>query len=459
MTFINRHTELRALNEKWGDKKPHLFILYGKRRVGKTELIKQFIKDKPSLYFLADKRPESELLKELGRIAGDFFQDNFLKARGFGGWLDVFQYLKDKNKKLIFAVDEYPYLLDAGNATGTLFQNGWDAYLKNSPVFLILSGSSISMMESEALAYTSPLYGRRTGQILLQPLPFMESSKFFPGKSFDEQLQFFTVTGGMPAYLLEINPAATLKENIKEKIFNRTAFLHNEIEFLTKEEFREPKNYLSILKAIAMGKRKFSEIINETGMGKNVLTRYINTLEHLSLIEKETPVTEKNPEKSRKGLYRIADNFIRFWFQFVFPFKSDLEIGRFQEALRKVDENFKYQESLTYESVCSERLGELSGVLFPFERIGKWWEREQEIDVVGLNQGTGDIVFGEAKWSEKQVGTDVFHALKKKADQVLWQPQKRKEHFILFSKSGYTKDMRALAKKEGVLLVHKDKLL
>ena len=460
MRFINRDTELKSLNRKWAQGLSQFIIIYGKRRVGKTELIKQFIKDKKAVYFLADKRTGIEQLRELGRIIGDAFDDSILSSRGFNDWLEAFAYLKNRVRgKFILAVDEYPYLVEVDKAISSIFQKGWDETLKDSGIFLVLSGSSIAMMESEALAYRAPLYGRRTGQILIKPLLFKESRGFFPKKDFAEALSIYAITGGMPAYLLQWDPSISINENIRKKIFLPTEFLHNEVEFILKEEFREPKNYMSILRAISLGKRKFSEIANETGLEKNILTKYLITLERLQIIEKEIPVTENAPQKSRKGLYAISDNFFRFWFQYVFPYKSDLEIARFDEVSRKMKESFHLLESATYEKICREMLWELQGEVFDFERVGKWWEREKEIDIVALNFGTKEILFGEVKWSEKQVGVNIFNELKEKARNVEWRSGDRKESYLLCSKSGFTKDMLELAKREKVLLIHKDKLV
>lgn len=458
--FINRDSELKTLQDKWRKDPSQFVIIYGKRRVGKTELIKQFIKGKEAVYYLADKRTVLEQLRELGQIMGDMFSDDLLRSRGFGSWLEVFNYIKQhKKNKFIFAVDEYPYLVETDRSISSVFQKGWDEALKDAGVFLILSGSSIGMMESEALTYKAPLYGRRTGQILIKPLSFNEARKFFLKKSFDECLRIYTITGGIPAYILQWDPDISIDDNIKEKVFLNTEFLHNEVEFILKEEFREPKNYLSILRAISWGKRKFGEIVNETGLEKNILTKYLMTLERLQIIEKEVSVTEDAPHKSRKGLYTITDNFFRFWFQYVFPYKSDLEIHRYDEVLRKMRESFKMLEAWTYESVCRQMVHDFRDELFAFERVGRWWENELEIDVVALNSQTNDILFGEAKWSEKQVGTNIYTELKEKAVHVNWKNESRKERYILFSKSGFTKDMLSLAKKDGVYLVHKDKLL
>lgn len=462
--FIDRKEELRSLNVKWGKAEPQLIVVYGKRRVGKTELIKQFIKNKPGIYFLADKRATIEQLRELSRLIGSYFNDTLLIKQGFKEWLDVFIYLKEKVKKpFVFAIDEYPYLVETDKSTSSVFQKGWDEYLKKSGVFLILSGSSVSMMESEALIYKAPLYGRRTGQIYLKSMVFKESQKFFPNKKFEEFLKIFTITGGMPAYLLQFDAGISLEENIKNKIFNRTEFLHNEIEFILKEELREPKNYLSILKAISWGKTKFGEIVNETGLEKNVLNKYLGILERLQLIEKETPVTEKNPQKSRKGIYKISDNFCRFWFQYVFPYKSDLEIGRFNEVSRKLKESFHLLESAVYEKIAREFLYNWQDKIFHFERIGRWWNGKEEIDLIGINQQKREVIFGEVKWRDSLIGINIFEDLKRKSEIVLLEDLEYKEkynkHYILFSRKGFTKELRELAKKEQVFLVKKDKII
>jgi len=460
MKFINREPELTALEGKWLTNKPQFFVLYGKRRVGKTELIKQFMKGKPGIYYLADKRTIKEQLIELSQLLGNYFNDQFLLQRPLTGWLEVFLYLKEKvTEPFVLAIDEYPYLVETDKAMSSIFQKGWDEYLKKTKIFLILSGSSVAMMESEALLYKSPLYGRRTGQMLLIPLSFYQSWQFFPKKSFAEFLSIYSLTGGLPAYLEQIDPSASLLENIRNKVFPKTAFLHNEIEFILKGELREPKNYLAILRALSLGKHKFGEIVNATGLEKNVMHKYLSTLERLQLIERLVSVTDKNPLKSKRPLYKVSDNFTRFWFQYIYPYKSDLEIGNHNIVERQLKQNFNLLESLVYEQVCQEILLGLSGKIFRFEKAGKWWLREKEIDVIGVNSATREIVFGECKWSSKAVGTNVYEQLKQVSTQVDWFQNQRREFYVLFSKSGFTDNMKKLAQEEEVFLIEQDKLI
>lgn len=460
MKFINRTKELEAMNEKWETKTAQFFVIYGKRRVGKTELVKQFLKKKPAIYFLADKRNHQDQLKELGRVIGSYFHDMILVKNGFQDWMEFFEYIAGKGKMpLAIAIDEYPYLVETDASISSIFQKGWDQYLKNSQIFFVLLGSSMAMMESETLIHKSPLFGRRTGQILVNPMNFANSWKFFPKKSFAEFMSVYSITDGMPSYLLQIDGTLSIKNNIEKKIFVPTEFLHNEVEFMLKEELREPKNYLAILKAISWGKRKFGEIVNDTGLEKNIITKYLNTLERLCLIEKKIPVTEKRPEKSRKGLYAISDNFFRFWFQYVFPFKSDLEIGKYSHVFDQFNQSFNLLEASVYERVCQELIFDFEKKLFPIERVGSWWISDKEIDIVGISEREQKIVFGECKWSSKAVGTNIFFDLQEKAKFVQWGNEKREEYFILFSKKGFTADMIKLAKeKKNIVLVEEHKL-
>lgn len=458
--FINRIEELEFLDKKWLAKEPCLIVVYGKRRVGKTELIKQFSQNKNAVYFLADKRTTKDQLKELGQIIGHHFNDELLIKNGFAEWLDVFRYLRRNVKKpLIFAVDEYPYLLEADASAGSIFQKGWDEYLKNVPVFLILSGSSMAMMEAEVLSYKAPLYGRRSGQILVEPMSFSQSRQFFRGLSFEETLAFYTLAGGMPAYLLEMDASQSLEVNFKQKVLDRREFLYNEVEFILREELREPRVYLSILAAISLGKTRASEILNATGLEKSHLHKYLGVLEHLQLVQRELSVTETNPAKSKKGLYKLSDNFFKIWFQFVYPLKSSLEIGDQSEALKKFKATFPLLTCLTYEQVCQEILRQRQPEIFPFEKVGRWWDRNLEIDMVAFNAEQNKILFGECKWSNKKVGTDILAELAAKAKSVEWGLSVRTEHFALFSKSGFTPNLVKMAKEMGnVYLFTQDNL-
>jgi hypothetical protein len=396
----------------------------------------------------------------LGEVVGHHFKDFHLSETGFTGWYQFFRYIKDKAKeRIVIAIDEFPYLAATNDAISSVFQKGWDEYLSGTKVMLILCGSSVAVMESETLAHKAPLYGRRTGQLHVKVMPFTEVKKFFPGKSMEGCLRFYAVTGGNPAYLKQLNPKKSVRKNIVEQVLTPGKLLYQEVEFILRQELREPRNYLNILRAIAYGRTKLSEIANDTGIDKSSLHKYLFTLEDLQLVEREVPVTEKNPARSKKSLYKLQDQFLKFWFTFAFPYKSELELGNISLVLKKLDESFELLVAENYERVARDVLRKHPDKIFPFMRVGRWWDRNEEIDIVAVNEDSNEILFGEAKWSNKPVGTNIYWDLKRKASLVEWGKPTRKEHFALFSRSGFTEKMKEVAKEESVFLFVKDKLI
>jgi AAA+ ATPase superfamily predicted ATPase len=460
MKFIDRERELNNLKAWWASKDAQLIVIYGRRRIGKTELIKHFIKDKPHIYFLAQQISEAENLKTLGKIVGEYFDDMILKEKGFDNWSTFFEYLKKHVKeRLIIAIDEFPYLAESNKGISSVFQAGWDEHLKELPIFLILCGSSMAMMEREVLSFKAPLYGRRTGQLSLKPFSFFEASEFFSGLSFEDRLLYYSVLGGNPSYLSRVNPKKSWEENIVSLILSPASPLYSEVEFLLHEELREPRNYFSILKAIALNKTRISEIVNETGFDKSILHKYLFVLEDLQLIQKEYPVTEKNPLKSKKGLYRLQDQYFKFWFRYVLPNKSRLEEGREDLVLEIIRNDITSLVAENYEQVAREILSRDQTKIFSFDRLGRWWDRNEEIDLVALNEKEKKILLGEVKWSNKPVGLNILEELKRKSSLIDWERSKRKEYYCLFSKSGFTETIIKQAREERILLFHKDRIV
>jgi len=469
--FINRKKELSSLNDWWTSSEPQFVVIYGRRRIGKTELIKQFIKDKPHIYFLAQQISEQENLKTLGKLVGEYFDDLILKEKGFDSWAIFFEYIKKHvGQRLILAIDEFPYLAESNKSISSIFQAGWDEDWKDLPIVLILCGSSVAMMEREVLSSKAALYGRRTGQIRLNPFSFYEASEFFPGKCFEEQLKYFTVMGGNPGYLSRINQERTFEDNITQLILSPASPLYSEVEFLLREELREPRNYLAILKAIALNKTRISEIVNETGFEKSILHKYLFILEDLQLVHKEYPVTEKNPLKSKKGLYKLQDQFFKFWFRYVLPNKSRIEEGKIRPVLESINSDLTSLVAENYELIAREILRMNEDKIFSFDTIGRWWDRNEEIDVVALNEKESKILFGEVKWSIRPVGIDIMEDLKRKARCVEWKKEERQEYYCLFCRSGFTEALIKRARKandaselsrtgERVFLFKKDKLI
>lgn len=461
MRFIDRELELDFLNEKWDKNEAQLIIIYGKRRVGKTEISIQFAKDKPHIYFLCERIATRSQLKKFTELVIEYFKDEFLPQEGFKDWETAFKYIANKNDKIAIVIDEFPYLVETEKAIPSVFQKAWDLHLKNSKVYMMLLGSSISMMEETVLFYKAPLYGRRTGQFLISPFSFKEVKKAFPGKSFDQILSIYSIVGGTPLYLNKFHGKNYL-DVIKEEILKKGQPLYEEVEFLLREELKEPRNYFVILEALSLGKHKLSEIINETGFDKGTTSRYISILNSLQITRKEIPITERIPEKSRKGIYEIDDNFFSFWFRFVFRNRSLLEESRINEVALKIKNAISSLQAKNYEKVSGEILADAILNIDPhrrFETYGRWWDKNDEIDLIAINSQTNEILFGEVKWSNKPVGTNIYQALKKKSEKVDWGRKNRKEYFALFSKSGFTAEMKKIAKEDKIYLFHKDKLI
>lgn len=454
--FINRGKELAFLEQKWGEPKAQMIVLWGKRRIGKTELVKQFIKNKSYIYFLAESTHEREQLKRFSAALGEFFKESLLATRGFADWEEGFRYIKEKKQRFVLVIDEFPYLIQSNSGIPSIFQRIWDEYLSQSPIFLILLGSSVAMMETEVLGFKAPLYGRRTGQWKVQAMPFYEIKNFRQSKSFEDQILHYSVGGGTPAYWLWLSEENDFFQNLRNQVLKKGEPLYDEVEFILREELREPRYYFSLLQAIAQGKRRLSEIVNATGISQPTANKYLGVLSDLDIVEREVPVIEDKPLKSKKGLYRIKDEFFQFWFRFVFSRRSELEMDHADRVIEHIKQEIPDYLSFVYEKVAREIVMNNTDAFVDLERLGRWWDKEDEIDIVGLSRERNAILFGEAKWSQKPVGTNVFEELRAKAKKVMWGDAKTTPFYVLFSRKGFTDGMIELVKKERVVLFHGD---
>ena len=328
--------------------------------------------------------------------------------------------IKQEEKKVL-VIDEFPYLVKTNPAFPSILQNAWDEILKGSNVMRILSGSLISMMQKHALSYDSPLYGRRTAQMRLSPLSFTEiyGAMKMP---FEQAVEQYAVTGGVPKYLEFFADDRRLEEQFKDVVLSKNGFLYEEPNFLLKNESVTAVNYFSIIKAIADGNHKLGKIASVLGQETSALTPYLSTLANLMFIEKKTPVTEKNPEKSRKGLYFISDNFIRFWFRYIYPFKGELELDNMQIVLDEIRKDFVEKfVAFTYEDICRNIFADLcknGRISFVPSRIGSYWlndiDGDTEIDVMAVDHQNKRVFAGECKYHAKPVDVSVYFALKKR---------------------------------------------
>ncbi|MGV8154194.1 MAG: AAA family ATPase [Alkaliphilus sp.] len=277
-------------------------VIYGRRRVGKTTLIKEFVKSKCALYFLATEEIESRNRKRFSESLAELTGLSYLKNGRFDNWEDMFRIFISHNKgqKKILVIDEFQYLVNANKAFTSVFQRIWDEVLKDSNIMVILCGSYISMMVTEILSYSSPLYGRRTAQIKLAPLKFLEIRDAFAQIDFKKLVEIYAVTGGVPKYLDFFINNNDFYDNIKNEILSKNGFLYEEPVFLLEKKVRESMTYFSIMQTIADGNHKLSKIAGNLEVPVTSITPYIKTLKELGLVDKRIPVTEKNQKKAEK---------------------------------------------------------------------------------------------------------------------------------------------------------------
>ena len=460
--FVDRIDELAVLNEEYARKEASFVIVYGRRRVGKTALLAEFIRDKKALYFLATEEGILENRNAFRLGVAEFTQQSLLQAGNQFSWetlLEEAARMGNDGERAVIVLDEFQYLGKADKAFPSVLQRSWDMKLRNMNVMLILCGSLISMMEEQTLSYGSPLYGRRTAQLKLQQVPFRYYRDFFASDanvSGRRLIEYYSVTGGVPKYIELFSPCKTVYDAIDRNVLRRDSFLYEEPRFLLQNEVQEVGTYFSVIKAIAAGNCRLGQIgaILETKVTN--LTRPLKTLVDLDILEREVPVTEEKPETCKLGHYRIKDNFLVFWFRFVFPYQSFIESGHSEIVSRRIrDDLIRNHTSFVYEDICREAIWDMiSRGSFPalYNRVGRWWgNRDVEIDIVALDTlGGRDILFGECKLYETEpVGLEVLNALQKKAVSVNWGGADRRETYVLFSESGFTEELTEAAAKQG----------
>ncbi|MEK6951842.1 MAG: ATP-binding protein [Nanoarchaeota archaeon] len=435
--FVNRKEELNFLEERYKNKNFEFFVIYGRRRVGKTELIKTFLKGKEHIYFLCDKSGTERNARRFKKSIAEFLKEPIIESNDLE---EIFSYLTEKVKdKIIIVFDEFSYLTEKDSAISSVFQVICDEILKKKNIFLILCGSSISMMEEGVLSQKSPLYGRKTAHIKLLPIKFKYFKEFFPLNEIEKNIEFYSILDGIPFYLEKFNDKKSLPRNINEQMLIKKGQFYEEIDFLLKEELREPDIYKTILDAIASGKTKVVEIANGSRIKVQDIDKYLKTLIRLGIIKKENPVTEV---KSKKSIYLIDDNFFNFSFLFLEPNKSKIEIGEIKSIEEKIKIEFSAFVGKKFERLIKNEVLPLINVI-EIQKIGKWWGHKKEnkerkaieIDVVALNEKNKEILFCECKWKEKVNIVEIIKELAEKSKYVNWYNETRKESYAIFAKS------------------------
>ncbi len=422
--FIDRDRELALLNKRYGSGKAELVFIYGRRRVGKTRLVKEFLKGKRGVYLLAKQTSVKENLTSFSRRISEALGDELLKLSPLQSWDALFHYMS-RDDRIVFVIDEFPYLVELDPSLPSVLQYHWDEHMSSSKVFLILTGSTVSLME-ELMGPKSPLYGRRTGQIKVNPLDYFQARLFFSKYGTEDAVRAYSILGGTPAYLNLFRDSISLRENLINNL-RADSLLYSDAMFLLREEVREPHNYMAVLEAVASGYNRFGQIADVTGLGRSSLGKYLSVLQELGFLERLTPIGSR-----KRGIYRIRDPYLRFWFRFIYPNQDLVEYGEVDRLVDLILKELDTYVGEVFEDVVAQllrRMNYLGELPFRFSSLGKWWHGDKEFDLVALGKGKALIV--EVKWSELKA-RDVERVLGRLRERVKGTPfQDRELHFLV----------------------------
>lgn len=458
--FIGRDKELIALNKLYQSDKFEFVVIYGRRRVGKTALINQFIGDKKSIYFMGLESNEKQNLENLSKSIIEF-SSGIQAETSFASFQAALEYIFKlaENERIILTIDEYPYVARSSKSLASTLQLLIDKYKDTSKLMLILCGSSMSYMEDHVLAYKAPLYGRRTAQMKILPFDFEESCCYLKNMSDEDKALIYGIVGGTPQYLLQMSDKLSVEENVKNTYLNPMSFLYEEPINLLKQEVREPAIYTAIITAIATGYSRVSEISTKVGENTNVCSNYLKNLMNLGIIKKETPYGEK---ESRKSVYSIEDNMFCFWYRFVLDNNSVIARGAADIVYKRIEPQLPDYMGRVFEEICMQYLWKLllkGNAPVEFVSLGRWWgndpikKSQAEIDIMG-EQDAETAIFAECKWRNEKVDLDILGTLVERSKLFHYI----KMHYYLFSKSGFTKECieKAEQMRNVTLVSYKD---
>lgn len=459
--FIGRENELNTLNRLYHSDKFEFAVIYGRRRVGKTALINEFVKDKDNIFFTG---VETNAKQNLDNFSSCIMEYNTDLATGasFNNFQTALEYVFElaSAKRIVLVIDEYPYVARASKSLASTLQLLIDKNKDTSKLFLILCGSSMSYMEDHVLSYKAPLYGRRTAQFKIKPFEFLEACRYFNNFSDEDKALAYGIVGGTPQYLMQLDNTISIEENIKNTHLNPSSSIFEEPNNLLKQEVREPAIYNAVITAIATGSSKMNEISNKIDEDTSVCATYIKNLITLGIVKKESPYGEKS---TRKTIYSIEDNMFRFWYRFVPENTSIISRGAVDLAYSRIAPELSSYMGSVFEDICKQYLWKLlleGKCAVNFTDLGRWWganpktKSQEEIDIMGTDKDTA--LFAECKWSNEKVDLGALETLVERSTLFSY----KKTHFYLFAKTGFTKGCIDRANKMGnVTLVTYENIL
>ena len=464
--FIDRKNELALLNDLLTRSHPgpaQLVLLYGRRRVGKSELLLHWAEQS------GIKVAYWEAIKESATMQRTHLFARLLgvspgSAPNFRSWVDLWEAATKilGNDRQIIILDELPYAADADPAFLSALQVAWDQFFQRSQAIIVLCGSHVRTMQT-LLSMQSPLFGRMTAQWHLQPLPFSALTEFFPSWDVDERVAVYAVAGGIPAYLNWLDPELDLENNIRKVILNPGGMFLAEPQFLLYDEVRELSHYLAILRAVGTGAHTLDEISSQCFLPTTSANAYLATLQELHLVERRLPATvhPRFRAKSRNGRYHLSDPYFRFYFRFLAPHLDNPPV-KTDQVLITVRANLRsFAGATAFEDLARQwisRQAEIGRLNFQPEVIGSYWDRKVQVDVVALNWQTHDILLGECKWGTNRVDRQVVRELVEEKTPLVLKDLPEggagwNVHYALFGRRGFTPAAKAEMDKFAGFLV------
>lgn len=459
--FIGRENELNTLNKLYRSDKFEFAVIYGRRRVGKTALINEFVKDKDNIFFTGVETNAKQNLDNFSRCIMEY-NTGLATGASFNNFQTALEHVFElaKTKRIVLVIDEYPYVARASKSLASTLQLLIDKNKDTSKLFLILCGSSMSYMEDHVLAYKAPLYGRRTAQFIIKPFEFLEACRYFENFSDEDKALAYGIVGGTPQYLMQLDDKLSIEENIKNTHLNPSSSIFEEPNNLLKQEVREPAIYNAVITAIATGSSKMNEISNKIDEDTSVCATYIKNLITLGIVNKESPYGEKS---TRKTIYSIEDNMFHFWYRFVPENTSIISRGAVDLSYRRIAPELSSYMGSVFEDICKQYLWKLlfeGKCAVNFTDLGRWWganpktKSQEEIDIMGTDKDAA--LFAECKWTNEKVDLGVLETLVERSTLFNY----KKTHFYLFAKTGFTKGCIDRANEMGnvTLVIYEDML-
>lgn len=452
--FIGRKHELAQLQRAYEQRNFQCMVVWGRRRVGKTTLINEFTRDKETIFFTGIESSYKDNLESLSKSIAVVAHHDATHAPVYASIQEALEdiFLLAKKKQIVFVIDEYPYLAKSYRPISSILQRMIDAQRNDSSLFLILCGSSMSFMEQQVLGYQSPLYGRRTGQLRIEPFSFYDVKAYYQHFSTLDLAVIYGITGGIPQYLSFMDDSLSLEENITRNFLLPSGYLYEEPNNLMKQELREPATYNAIIKAVATGSSRKAEIASKVGIDASQLSTYIDKLLELGIIERESPLGSKS---NRKTIYYIKDGMFRFWYAFIPDAMLFIQRNRPDLAWKQISPQLNHFMGHVFEQLCVDYLWQKYDQLpVAFTEIGRWWgnnpklKREEEIDIVAAQDKRALLC--ECKWKNELTDIDVLQTLRERSKLLPFQEM----YYMLFSKSGFSQSCMAAVKEEtNVFLV------